>query len=362
MAPHSKFRFRPSLLLSVFVALSCAKADTLTVKPTTPGDAELVPSPRLEEFAYKKILLLPFEGKVEVKDLSAAALKEKDGAYYTGKLEKALLARGFEVISPEIVARVAKSTKGAGKLSAAEKAMVMGKETKADAVFVTQSIALESQADFYAVDELETAKVEAAKVKQDEKSQEYYQPETKDCVYRLPYYVVRMEGKLVDAKTGNVLWVGSGQQTAIDSLSESYVAKLGKKCELLEENFVFTDTLAGEPQLAATFGGLVDRLFDPLKTVAQKGKPIPVDKPKVKAPPPPKKEEPKVEEPKAKTAVVSKKKASIRSGPGKRNERLRFVSRKTKVEILETMGEWSKVKLQDGTVGWMHESSIIVNE
>jgi len=351
---------RSSLLCMVVLALGCAKADTLTVKPTTPADLELVPSPRLEEFAYKKILLLPYEGTVVVKDLDIKALTEHDGAYYTGKLEKALLGRGFEVISPEIVARVAKNTKGTGKLSAVEKAMIMGKETKADAVFVTQSIALQSAADFYAVDELETAKVDAAKVKQDEKSEEYYQPETKDCVYRLPYYSVRMEGKLIDAKTGNVLWVGSGSQTAIDSLSESYVAKLGKKCELLEENFIFTDRVASEPQLAATFNGLVARLFDPLKVVALKGKDIPVEKAKPKkAEPKPKKVEAKA---KAKTAVVSQKKASIRSGPGKRNDRLRYVSRKTKVEVLETMGEWSKVKLQDGTVGWMHESSIIVND
>ncbi len=359
MAAH---RFVPRLYLcTVLLALGCAKADTLTVKPSTPEDPELVPSPRLEEFAYKKILLLPYEGEVTIKDLEFTTLGDQDGAYYTSKLEKALLARGFEVISPEIVARITKSTKGAGKLSAVEKAMVMGKETKADAVFITQSIMLESVADFYSVDELDTLRVDPAKVKQDPKSEEYYQPETKDCVYRLPYYAVRLEGKLIDAKTGNVLWVGSGRQTAIDSLSESYVAKLGKKCELVEENFVFSDKLAGESQLAATFGGLVTRLLDPLKVAALKGKPIPEDKPaakpKKKEPPPPK---PKA--PAAKTAVVSKKKASVRSGPGKRNDRLRFVSRKTKVEVLETMGEWNKVKLQDGTVGWMHESSIIVNE
>ncbi len=33
----------------------------------------------------------------------------------------------------------------------------------------------------------------------------------------------------------------------------------------------------------------------------------------------------------------------------------RLASRKAKVEVVETMGEWLKVKAQDGTVGWMHE-------
>lgn len=38
------------------------------------------------------------------------------------------------------------------------------------------------------------------------------------------------------------------------------------------------------------------------------------------------------------------------------------VPRKAKVEVVETMGEWLKVKIQDGTVGWLHESVLIVNE
>lgn len=156
---------RALLLWSTLAALGCAKADTLTIKPATPEAPELVPSPSLEEFAYKKILLLPYEGKISVKDVEAAALKEQTGAYYTGKVEKALLAQGFEVISPEIVARVSKSLKGSGSLSAAEKAMVMGKETKADAVFVMQSIAVEGVEDFYSVDEMKMRKVEPAKVK-----------------------------------------------------------------------------------------------------------------------------------------------------------------------------------------------------
>jgi hypothetical protein len=318
-----------------------------------------MPSPRLEEFAYKKVLLLPFEGEVVVKDLDAPALAEQAGAYYTAKVERELLAQGFEVISPEVVARSLKGLKGADTLSAAEKAMVMGKETKADAVLVIQSLALEGVADFYSVDEMESTKVEPAKVKQNLKNGEWYEVESKDCVLRLKYYVFKMEGKLIDAHGGNVLWVGSGTQTAIDALSETYVAKLDKDCGIEEQNFVFTERLMTEAQLGATVGGLAGRLFGALKKDALKGKPLPADKPKKAKKPEPK---PKPEAPKVQTAVVSTKNASLRAGPGQRNERMRRVSRKTKVEVLETMGEWHKVKLQDSTVGWMHESTILVNE
>ena len=60
--------------------------------------------------------------------------------------------------------------------------------------------------------------------------------------------------------------------------------------------------------------------------------------------------------------MVSAKKASLRAGPGNRNQRMQYLTRKTKVEIVETMGSWSKVKLQDGTQGWLHESTFIINE
>jgi hypothetical protein len=357
MAPRPSVRRLLHLSVAA-LALGCAKADTLTVKPGTPAALELLPSPRLEEFAYKKILLLPFEGEVTVKGVGFAVVEQQEGSYYTGKLEKAMLARGFEVIAPEIVVRASKSVKDAGKLSAVEKAMVMGKETRADAVFAIQSIVVEAVTDFYAVDKLETALVDASKVS--EKKGRYYASETKDCVHRLPYYAVRMEGKLIDATTGSVLWVGSGRQTVVDSLTESYVAKLHKKdCELLEENFSFEAKLAGEPLLTATFTDLAGRLIDPLEALARKGKPLPVDKPKAEKP---KEEPPPQPVAKGKAAVVSQKKASLRAGPGNKNDRLRYVTRKTKVEILETMGEWSKVQLQDGAVGWMHESAIIVDE
>jgi hypothetical protein len=345
---------------ALLAALGCGKADTLTVKPASPGAPELIPSPALEEFSYKKVLLLPFEGEVSVKDLDAPALKEQAGRYYTAKVEKELLNQGFEVISSEIVARAQKGTKGAAGMSTAELAMVMGRETKADAVFSIQKLSLEGVADFYSVDEMNTTRVDPSKVKQNLKHGDWYEVETKDCVVRLKYYVFKMEGKLIDAHTGNVLWVGNGAQTAIDSLPESYVAKLDKDCGVEEQNFVFTERLMSEGQLDATVTGLAGRLLGPLKKVAVKGKPLPADKPKVAKKPEKKAPEPPA--PQVRTAVVSTKNAALRAGPGSRNERMRRLSRKTKVEVLETMGEWHKVKLQDSTVGWMHEATILLND
>ena len=252
-----------SLFLAAGVASGCAKADTLTVKPASPEPPELVPSPLLEKHAYEKILLLPFEGTVQHEGIDSPAIKNQSGEYFTAKFEKGLLAHGFEVISPEITARAKKAAGGGA--SAAEKAMQMGRETKAHAVFVIQSILVEQITDFYRVEELKSTKVDAAKVDQNLKNAQFIDKESEECVFRLPYYAVRMEAKLIDVQSGQVLWVGSGRYTALSSLPESYVAKLDKDCGLVEENFVFTDKLAGEGHFASTVSGLVTVLLDPLK-------------------------------------------------------------------------------------------------
>ncbi len=336
----------------------CSKASTLTVKPSEPQAAELLPADQLEASVYKRLLLLPIENNVVVKDTKLAVLSEKDKAYYTAKLEKALLAQEFELISPEIVARAEKGLRG-NKLSAAEKALILGKETKADAVFQVQELSVRGKVDYFTVEDLETQAVDASRVKEDKKGRLYHS-ETEECVFQLPYYEVRFEGKLIDARNGNVLWVGSGRQTVVDALQESWVAKLDKDCNLEKENFVFGDYVGAEATLDNTFGGLLTRLVTPMKKSALAGKPLAKDdKPKPKAEPKP---EPKPEPPKVKTATVSTNKASLRAGPGSRNDRIRRVSRKTKVEVMETMGEWHKVKLQDGAVGWMHDSVVIMGE
>jgi hypothetical protein len=339
-------------------AVGCAKPDTLTVKPGEPAPAEIVPSPQLEEFAYKKILMLPYEGKIDVRDLDLQVVSTKDSHWYGSRVERALLSQGFDVISSEIVARAQKNIRGANKMSSAEKALVMGKETQADAVFMVQSLGVFGQANFYRVDDLKVEQIEPGRVKYDEKKQRHYHADTEECLVRVPYYEVHFEGKLVDAYSGNVLWVGTGKQTSIDAFSESWVAKLGKHCEIVEQNFIYDDYIGSETALAETVGELVNRMVTPLKKLAFAGKPLKREEDKPK----PKPEPPKVEEPKAVLAIVSSDKAVLRAGPGKRNQKIGYVPRKAKVEVVETMGEWSKVKVQDGSMGWMHESAIILNQ
>lgn len=345
--------------LGVALALltaGCGSALTLTVEPSEAPPPELLPAPQLSENAYRNVLVLPPEAGVEVKDVEVPAASEKKAGYYVAKLEKVMLSKGFEVISSEVTARADKDGSKVG-LSAAEKAMMLGRKTQADAVLIVQSIAVRGGARYFEVGESQTLEVDAARVKRDDDGA-YYNPDTEQCVHRLPYYQVSLEAKLVDARTGSVLWVGSGRAGSVDVIKDSWVAEVDDDCNVLDQNFVYRDYQADENTFDNTVATLFGNLIEPLSKVAFKGAPIVRDAPKKAAPPPP----PKPPEPKIVTAVVSAKTASLRDGPGNKHPRKMRVPRKAKVEVVETMGEWLKVKIQDGTVGWMHESVLIVNE
>src|SRR5262245_22140501 len=198
---------------------ACGAESTLVVRPTTPAAAELVPTPQLQQFAYKRLLVLAPETGVAVDDgIEVPFIKERGPSFYMGRLEKLLLGQGFEVISSEIVARVGQKAQGAG--SAVARALIMGKETHAEAVLMVQSIAVAYAEKFYNIEDF--SEVEPGLRVEDDG--EYRHKETDACLYRLPFYEVRMEAKMIDVQTGNVLWVGSAKETMLDALSESWTA------------------------------------------------------------------------------------------------------------------------------------------
>jgi len=342
---------RALMLLIIAPALSagCGSSLSLTVRPGTAPPPELIPAAPLSKHAYKKILVLPPES-IELKEVNAPAVKEKGPDYYTGLVEKALLTDGFEVISSEIVARA-----GGKDMSAAEKAMVLGKQSKADAVLVLQKISLRGHTNYYQIEDMATVQVDTARVKIDEDDGPYH-ADTEACLHSVPYYEVRLEAKLLDAQSGTVLWVGSGAQSTIHVIKDDWVADVDEDCEVLSQNFVYQDFMREESTLALVVRTLLDRVVKPLAGPAFAGAPLTAEAPKKEVQPPP----PPVA--KKKMAVVSTKRAALRDGPGKRKKRLMRVPRKAKVEVLETMGEWHKVKVQDGTTGWMREDTIILDE
>ncbi len=354
-----------SLMGVVTTTVGCSSVSTLTVRPTTPAQLELTPAPQLTQRQYKRILLLAPEQPVRVVEgIEAPVVVEKDTRYYVTQLEKVLLAKGFSVVSSEIVAR-AGTAPGLASRSAAERALIMGKQTEADAVLAIQSVSVQGGEKFYHIKDL--SEVEQGKRLQDKKGN-WLHRDTEECLYRLPYYEVRLEAKLIDVQNGDVLWVGAGRGTSLDVLPESWVVKLDEDCGVKEQQpFVYSEYLATESALDKTVHALLVRLIEPLREKAFTAKaapkepppPPPVAKVEPPPPPPPPVVEPPPPPPK-KMAVVSGTRSQLREGPETRSRRILVVPRKAKVEVLDTMGEWLKVKAQDGSTGWMHEKDLIL--
>ena len=142
----------PRFAALAFVALAllsaCGSAAPLVVRPTKPQAAEIVPTPQLQQYAYKRLLVLLPDAPVAMDDaIEVAAVRNRGVSYYMSRLEKYLLSQGFEVISSEIVARAGQKAQNQG--SAAARALIMGKETHADAVLMVQSIGASFEDKFY---------------------------------------------------------------------------------------------------------------------------------------------------------------------------------------------------------------------
>lgn len=360
--PHPS---RAGFLCSLALLGACSSLTTLTVRKTTPDPLTLVPGPQLAERTYKRILLLPPEHGVSVEErIESQVPKDKDTAYYTAKLEKVLLSKGFEVVASEIVAR-AKTHTAKGAHSFAERALIMGRETQADAVLSIQELRVTSGERFF--HRLDLKDVAPAERTQDDDGR-YFHRETEECLYRLPLYQVYVSAKLIDVQDGDVLWVGEGTERTLDALPKSWVAQLDEDCQVTEQvPYNYRDYLAGEPAFDTTVNGLLMRLIEPLRVRALAPRaPKPVIKPVVEAPAPtPAPEPPPVAAPKpvstVKTATITGGRAILRELPQSDGIRISLVDRQSKVEVLSSSGGWHKIKLADGTVGWMLDDSLTLD-
>ena len=272
------------------------------------------------------------------------------------------------MVSSEIVARV-RTTGQSGKQSFAERALVMGRGTQADAVMSLQKLSVEEgEKFFHIVDKREVAPAERV---QDDDGR-YYHRETGKCLYRLPFYRIDVAVKLIDVQGGDVLWVGEGVETSLDTLPKSWVAQLDNDCQVREQvPFNYRDYFTAEGTYESTVKDLLMRLFEPLRVraLAPQTPMIPAAAPESGAPSgpaPPLSLTPAAAQltqspGKAPTATISSGRAILRDLPQHDGLRINLVPRRTRVEVLQSSGEWHKIKLEDGTTGWMHDDSLLLD-
>jgi SH3-like domain-containing protein len=59
-------------------------------------------------------------------------------------------------------------------------------------------------------------------------------------------------------------------------------------------------------------------------------------------------------------AIVFTPTVNIKSSPDESGTNLFVLHEGTKVELISKLGEWWKIKLEDGSQGWIHESDVEV--
>ena len=338
------------------VCAGCASAEALVVQPTTPAKVDHVLAPTLSKHSYKRILVLPPERQVQVANHALPdAVRARGMDFYISKIERDLLASGFQVIAPEVVQGGKKNSKR--KTSAVARALAMGKETHSHAVLIIKKLRVVADANYYHGED--NALVEEQDRNTDDDGNPVHR-ETEECLYKLPYYALTIEAKLVDVTSGDLLWMGDARSTTLDTLKDAWAARLDSDCNVeAQAPFIYEDELASEGVLERTANGMVNQLLSPMKKLALAGAPIQRAAPKNDDN---KKAKPKEKLNLVRVAVVTRSRAPLRGTPSRRGRRIRRVPRKTKVEVTESMGEWHKVRVQDGSVGWMHERSIILSE
>jgi hypothetical protein len=57
-------------------------------------------------------------------------------------------------------------------------------------------------------------------------------------------------------------------------------------------------------------------------------------------------------------AIVFSERISVKHSPEKNGKEMVVLHEGTKVEIIEKIGKWMKIRLADGKVGWIDESSL----
>lgn len=57
-------------------------------------------------------------------------------------------------------------------------------------------------------------------------------------------------------------------------------------------------------------------------------------------------------------AIVFTREVAVTSEPNDRSEKIFTLHEGTKVNILENLGDWQKIKIADGQTGWLPETSL----
>ena len=246
-----------------FGIVGCAAPLQLTVQQLQMPTPEVTLAQSFKEKRYKSILIVPPE------EQEVGGTKKLIGSqtynFFLSQIERMLIQAGFRVISQDIVARIENrlqikktDTSTGSTYTRSEKAMVMGKETNADALLVINTLDLKETTASYIENEVRNGMREATDIEVPQATAQGR------CSIVLLFKRFHFESKLIDVHSGDVLWIGGGTMDTPHLIPQNWTASLkriNRSCIIGAQNFDLTSYLADQNALSKQIINLMKVVF-----------------------------------------------------------------------------------------------------
>ena len=165
-------------------------------------------------------------GKTTISYLVSTILKEAGYKEFVSYIEQKLMQRGYKLVSGAIVSRVEDKLQGGMRETwdRTEKALLLGKETGADAIFEVRRLYVDQRIKSFLKDRSD----ETFKPSPIRYVEEVIQDDEEASKFDVQYWEATVELRLIDMD-GNVIWSGSKTIQTTDIIPKSWIVELEPK-------------------------------------------------------------------------------------------------------------------------------------
>ena len=263
------------LISSAFLLSFGCGSTTFELKQTKQEDPTIYRSNETKTFPRKLIFLSTKEAAcpTQCSEVVQAANLQR----WVSRIEQKLLDRGYRLVSGAIVSRVEEKLRLSDtreKWDRTEKALLLGKETGADAIFEVRGLWSDLRQRTFIKNKGEESFKEVPRNYADKVISE--DPKHKKVSrFDVPYWIVLVELRVLDMD-GNIVWAGTRSVRTTDIMPTAWIAnlkdyrpnaKIDSKGNTKDENFdydmYYYDNLLQEKQFILIIDDLIDRLPTP---------------------------------------------------------------------------------------------------
>lgn len=243
------------LVLALAICVGCIR-DPMIVRRTDPAAPAIQTPASGSQIPLKLLYLTDAEAKCPNRCSEVVKGKE-DFAKFSSMLERMLMDRGFELVSGAVVSRVEdrlRENKSREVWDRLEKALLLGKDTGADAIFEVKTLY---------VDEFKRVFLKNGNEPYTEVPERYATEvlarDHHARVFALDFWSATVELRALDL-AGRVIWAGQKTVRITDVLPTDWNAKVDGEGEVMVRNFDYQMYLYNKELIADTLNAIIKEL------------------------------------------------------------------------------------------------------